>query len=276
MIDKKNAWRFIDTGIHDGFMNMAIEEAMLEVHILGRTPPTLRVYRWNPPALSIGYLQRIEDDIDCKKCSGLGIDVVRRLTGGRGVLHSDEMTYSVVASGRYGLPEAVLESYRLLNEGLIAAYKILGLDVSLVSSERGLSSAACFAAAATADLTYKGRKIAGSAQFRRGKALLQHGSLPVSLDAELCHAVIKYPEADIRKKALSVFRKKATDIKTALGKRVGWQELADALFEGFQHSLGIELYRDSLTSEEIELSHRLAEEKYRTAAWNDFGVYNAE
>lgn len=276
MADAGNAWRFIDTGINDGFMNMAIDEAMLEMHLQGQIPPTIRIYRWSPPALSIGYLQSLEKDVDQNKCLELGIDVVRRLTGGRGVLHGDELTYSVIASGKCGLPGTILQSYRIINEGLIAAYRILGLEVNLVSNEKVLSSASCFAGAATADLTCRGRKIAGGAQFRRGDAILQHGSLPIVLDFDLCIAVHKFSTPEIRGRALNTLRKKATDIKTALGKQIDWQELVHALFAGFQKSLGIKLYKDRLTSAEIELSRKLVKEKYCTTAWNDFGVCNGK
>ncbi|MFH2046409.1 MAG: lipoate--protein ligase family protein [Pseudomonadota bacterium] len=272
--DKEKSWRFIDTGINNGFMNMAIDEAMLEMHLQEQIPPTLRIYRWSPPALSIGCSQRMEDDVDRNKCLELGIDVVRRLTGGRGVLHNNELTYTVIASGKYGLPGTILESYRILNEGLIAAYRILGLEVNLVSNDKVLPSAACFAGTATADLTCRGKKIAGGAQFRRGEALLQHGSLPIVLDTELSIAVHKFSSPEVRSRALSTLRTKATDIKTALGKQIDWQELADAIFEGFQKSMGIKLYKDKLTSAEIKLGRKLAKEKYSTDDWNDFGMYN--
>src|SRR4030042_4717992 len=143
----KDGWRFIDTGINDGFLNMSIDEAILDAHLRGFCPPTLRVYRWSPPALSLGYFQSLEREVEMKRCSGLGVDGVRRLTGGRAVLHYDELTYSVVTSEEYGFPKSIAKSYRLLSEGLIAAYGILGLEVCLATHTREPSSAACFSSA---------------------------------------------------------------------------------------------------------------------------------
>jgi lipoate-protein ligase A len=267
-------WRFIDTGINDGFLNMAIDEAILDAHLKGSCPPTLRVYGWNPPALSLGYFQNAETEIERERCSELGIDVVRRLSGGHAVLHDDELTYSVVTSEEYGSPQSLVKSYRLLNGGLIAAYGMLGLDVCLtVDDEERPSSAACFSSAGLADLTYRGRKVAGSAQFRTGTALLQHGSLPISLDTQLLFSILKFPSTAIRDRAQACFGQKANTLSEILGNKIGWQELKEALFKGFQIGLGIELYEDTLTPEEFDLSRKLAEEKYKTFGWNYDGTY---
>ncbi|HJX70222.1 MAG TPA: biotin/lipoate A/B protein ligase family protein [Dehalococcoidia bacterium] len=271
----KRGWRFIDTGINDSFLNMAIDEAILDAHLQGFCPPTLRVYRWNPPALSLGYFQSLEREIDMKRCSELGIDVVRRLTGGRAVLHHDELTYSVVSSEEYGFPKSIAKSYWLLSEGLIAAYRILGLEVCLTTHAREPSSAACFSSAGLADLTFRGRKLCGSAQFRKGNALLQHGSLPISLDAQLFFSILKFPSNAIRDKAQADFGQKAASISEISGNKIGWQELKEALFKGFQKAPGIKLYDDRLTAGEIDLSQKLAREKYKAFAWNYHGRYEA-
>jgi lipoate-protein ligase A len=264
-------WRFIDTGVNNGFFNMAIDESMLDAHLRDLVPPTLRVYRWSPPALSLGYFQSLEKDVSQEKCSELGIDVVRRLTGGRAVFHHNELTYSIVTSEKYGLPEAVEQSYKFLCEGLVAAYRTLGLEVSLVSQDRGISSAACFTNAGSADLTFQGRKIAGSAQRRKGDTILQHGSLPISLDPQLFSSILKFPSASVRDRVLTAFTEKVTSISEVLGNPIGWQELKEALFEGFQQALNINFYVDTLTPEEIELSDQLAKDKYNTLAWNYYG-----
>jgi len=266
-------WRFIDTGINNGFFNMAIDEAILDTHIRRRCPPTLRVYRWSPPTLSLGYFQSMEREIDEKRCSELGIDIVRRQTGGRAVLHHNELTYSIVTSEAYGFPKSIMESYRLLSEGLIAAYQILGLEVCLEDHTREPSSAACFTGAGLADLAFHGRKLCGSAQFRRGDALLQHGSLPIELDANLLFCILRYPSTAIRDKAQADFSHKAAGISEFFGNNIGWQQLKEALLKGFQTSLGIEFYDDNLTAEEIVLSQRLTEEKYLSMDWNYHGKY---
>jgi lipoate-protein ligase A len=250
---------------------MAIDEAILNAHLQGYAPPTLRIYRWNPIALSIGYFQDFEKTVDSKKCSGLGIDVVRRLTGGRAVFHRNELTYSIVVSDIYGFPKSLIDSYRILCEGLIAAYRILGLEVDLVQGESGLSSPVCFTSASSADLTFRGRKIAGSAQFRKGNAILQHGSLPISRDTELFFSILKFPSDVLRAKTLAAFEQKTTSLSEILGSQIYWQRLKEALFEGFQQALNIHLYRDALTRWEIDTSEKLTREKYSCLVWNYCG-----
>lgn len=247
---------------------MAIDEAILNAHIQDHVPPTLRIYRWNPAAISIGYFQNLERVIDNKKCAELGIDIVRRPTGGRAVFHQDELTYSIVVSGEYGFPKSVMESYRILCEGLIAAYRVLGLEVDLVQGESGLSSPVCFTSASSADLTFRGRKIAGSAQFRKGNTILQHGSLPISRDTQLFPSILKFTSDALRAKTLATFDQKATSLSEVLGSQISWQRLKEALFEGFQQALNIQLHHDNLTREEIYKSQELAREKYSSFAWN--------
>jgi lipoate-protein ligase A len=260
-------WRFIDSGTSDGFTNMALDEAILAAHEKGLTPPTLRVYGWSPAALSVGFFQSITKDIDEQKCLENGIDVVRRKTGGRSVLHKDELTYSVVASGKCGFPYSVSGSYKAISQGLIAAYRILGLDVHLAPHRGNCAAAACFSAASFGDLTCRGRKIAGSAQFRRDDVLLQHGSLPISFDAPLFFSVLRFPSVSRREQALADFGQRTTCLTDMLGRNVSRVELKEALFHGFQEALGITFHQDTLTSYEVNLARVLAAEKYNSPAW---------
>lgn len=281
-------WRFIDTGVNDAYLNMAIDEAILDAHIKGLVSPTLRVYRWDPPALSLGYSQAIEPsahlgetslaslrgrsgrggEVDLVKCRELGIDVVRRLTGGRAVLHDRELTYSLVVSVKHGFPESIMGSYRLLSRGLIACYRNLGLDVELKPSPRNPSSAACFQAATLADLTYQGRKLAGSAQVRRKDALLQHGSLPINSHARLLFSLLKFPSDTYREKALASFNRKMVTLGEVVGRNIDWQELKEALTRGFREALDIRFHEGNLKAEEIRQSQELAVGKYSTYEWN--------
>lgn len=271
-------WRFIDTGVNDGFLNMAIDEAILDAHLQGASPPTLRVYRWNPPSLSLGYFQELETEIETKRCSELGIDIVRRLTGGRAVFHDDELTYSVVASEACGIPNSLAQSYRLLNEGLIAAYGRIGVEACLEAHARWPSpgacfSSACFSTAGLADLTHRGRKLCGSAQFRRDGAVLQHGSLPIRFDSQVFFSLLKYPSNGDRNKARADYCQKAASLSEISGNGIGWEELKEALLQGFRDALGITLCKEPLTSEELELARKLAVEKYRASDWSYDGRY---
>jgi lipoate-protein ligase A len=264
-------WRFVDSGTSDGFTNMALDEAMLHAHEKGLTPPTLRVYGWTPPALSVGYFQSVAKDVDEQKCLENGIDVVRRKTGGRSVLHKDELTYSVVASGGCGFPRGLIGSYKAISQGLIAAYRILGLEVHLAPHRGNHSAAACFNSSSFSDLTCQGRKIAGSAQFRKGDVLLQHGSLPISLDAGLFFSVLRFPSTSSREKAMSVYSQQATCITEMLGRSVCLPELKEALFQGFQEAFGIRFCIDTLSSYEVDLGSELVAEKYGNSAWLSSG-----
>lgn len=266
------SWRFVDTGVNNAALNMAIDEAILDAHLQGAVPPTLRVYRWERPTLSLGFLQNFEKSVDLKKCDEMGIALVRRLTGGRAVLHHHELTYSIVVSERYGIPKSISRSYALLCEGLIAAYKILGLDVCLAAGENEGTSNACFSNAGTADLALQGRKIAGSAQFRRNDTLLQHGSLPTKHDTETLFSILKIPSRARRKNLIAAFDKKVISANEALGREIDWQELQEAVYKGFQEALGITFNQDVLTSEEIHLSRNLAKKKYGSNEWNQHGI----
>lgn len=267
------SWRFIDTGVNNASLNMAIDEAILNAHLQGAVPPTLRVYRWQHPTLSLGFLQSLEKSVDLKKCDELGVEVVRRLTGGRAVLHHHELTYSIVVSEKYGIPPSIARSYALLCEGLIAAYGSLGIEVLLAAGENDGSSNACFSNAGTADMILQGRKIAGSAQFRRDDTLLQHGSLPTGHDSETLFSIIKLPSRVHREDAVAAFDQKVISASEALGREIGWQELQEAVFKGFQVALGITIKPDVLTSEEIHLSRNLAMKKYGSNEWTQHGTF---
>lgn len=247
---------------------MAIDEAILNTHLRGYVPPTLRVYRWNTPTLSLGYFQSLEKEVDRERCSEMEIDIVRRLTGGRAVFHRDELTYSVVVSDKYGFPQALADSYRIFCQGLIAAYGFLGLEVDLIHGEKGVSSPACFTSSTSADIAFQGRKIAGSAQFRRGSAILQHGSLPFSLDTQLLFSILKFPSNTLRDKSLAALNKKTTSLNEISTSKIDWKIMKEAIFKGFQQALNINLYEDALTPGETDLSRKLAGEKYSTVAWN--------
>lgn len=243
----------------DGFTNMAVDEAILRAHAVGEAPPTLRLYAWNPPAISIGYFQRAQRDINLEACARAGVDVVRRLTGGRGVLHADEVTYSIVIAERAFAGAGVLEAYRILSEGLIAGLRRLGLEAHLAPGQRahpGPSGANCFAAAASCDLVVNGLKICGSAQVRRDGVVLQHGALPLEMVD---------PSRFWREPGPPPH---ATDLARALGRRPEWEEVADALAAGFAEALGVSLQPGDLTPRERELARELRQEKYATEAWN--------
>ncbi|KHF31133.1 Octanoyltransferase LipM [Anoxybacillus sp. BCO1] len=126
---EKEVWRFIDSGNCSPAFNMALDEALLEWHSEGHFPPTIRFYGWNPPTLSIGYFQKVEKEIDMDAVKKYGLGFVRRPTGGRGVLHDKELTYSVIVSEAHpAMPQTVTEAYRVISQGILEGFRFLGLD----------------------------------------------------------------------------------------------------------------------------------------------------
>ena len=161
-------WRLLDTGALPASLNMAIDEALLKLHARGESPPTLRFYQWDPPAISLGALQR-KLGFDVGACRRLGLDVVRRPTGGRAVLHQNDLTYSVVAGTREGVPVTLADAYRLLCRGLLEGFHLLGIEAELGQEKvRADQPDVCFLRSLMGDVAYHGRKFVGSAQTWSG------------------------------------------------------------------------------------------------------------
>ena len=176
-------WRLIVDGVEPGARNMALDHALLTGRAEGTSPPTLRLYRWERPTLTLGRFQD-SGAVDLAEAMRRGVDVVRRPTGGRAVLHDDEVTYSVVAAIGDGVPRGVVASYRHFAAALAAAFRGLGVEAAVADATRGeRGSASCYLASTQADLVAGASKLSGSAQVWDGEAVLQHGSFAVSRDA---------------------------------------------------------------------------------------------
>ena len=181
-IPQRPPWRLIDSGPGPGAWNLALDEAIFDAVRERRSPPTLRLYGWEAPTLSLGYAQDAARDLDHAACAAAGIAVVRRATGGRAVLHDREVTYSVaVPAGTTPFGAGLDAAYRAVAAGLLAGLRLLGVDASLAPAGRGRASGprhpGCFAAASRHEILADGRKLVGSAQRRSGGAFLQHGSI---------------------------------------------------------------------------------------------------
>ncbi len=260
-------YRFLNTNVQDAAMNMAIDESVLTHHLTGEAPPTLRVFHWSQPAISLGRFQSIEREIVNDMCLERGVALVRRPTGGRAVYHRDEFTYSIVISKRCGVPPGVVAAYAFLAQGLLAALALLGVQAEL-SDERVSKhpSAACFASSTQADLTSGGFKLIGSAQVWKDDALLQQGSLPLDDRAAEFFSMLRFPNEAAREEALALYREKTTPLH-AFVPDVSWDDVAKAFRGGFCKALGVDFVSDTLSSSEWELAHRLVEEKYRKLEW---------
>jgi lipoate-protein ligase A len=261
-------WRLLRTGVGTGAWNMAVDEAILRHHTEGLVPPTLRFYGWQPATVTLGFFQRADRDLDMEACRRAGIDWVRRLTGGRAVLHDQEVTYSVVISQR-DLPGSVLETYRVLSQGLLVGLRQLGLRVDWApgSPTRHGATAVCFDAPSWYELVAHGKKLVGSAQTRKWGGLLQHGSVPVHADpTKLCDVLPLAPP--VRRRLRRQVREKAACINDLLSKPTDCEEVEEALITGFAAALGIRLEPAELTPGERMLAAELQREKYSDPGWN--------
>jgi lipoyl(octanoyl) transferase len=255
-------YRFINTGILDAALNMAIDEAMLIHHLKGEVGPTLRVFRWSQPSISLGRFQNVEREIEQEIGQQRGVALVHRPTGGRAVYHRDEFTYSIVLSKRYGVPSGVIAAYTYLAQGLLTALRLLGIEAE-ISDERVHKhpSAACFASSTQADLTSGGFKLVGSAQVWKEDALLQQGSLPLDDRATEFFDLLRYPNPIVRQEALNLYHQKMTPLHT-INPKASWDDVAQAFHSGFSTFFQQTFELCELSASEWELAHRLVQEKY--------------
>ncbi|MEM7125265.1 MAG: biotin/lipoate A/B protein ligase family protein [Chloroflexota bacterium] len=212
-------WRLIVEDVpRSGPANMAIDQAIAESAAEGTSPPTLRFYRWSPPAVSIGRYQP-SSEIDFDAATNLGYEVVRRSTGGRAILHIDELTYSVAASrDEPRVQGSVMDSYLRLSNGLLAGLANLGVHADKADAHVRAGkdvSAACFEVPSAYEITVEGRKLIGSAQSRRRNYVLQHGTLPLKGDITRLLSVLILTETD-RKALAEQLALRACVLSTAL------------------------------------------------------------
>ncbi|MDX8364266.1 biotin/lipoate A/B protein ligase family protein [Cytobacillus sp. IB215665] len=273
----KEKWRFIDSGNCSPAFNMALDEALLEWHSQGKIPPTIRFYGWSPPTLSIGYFQKIEREIDLNAVKKHGLGFVRRPTGGRGVLHDNELTYSVIVSEKYpNMPHSVTEAYRVISEGLLEGFKKLGLDAYFAipkseeerSSLKNPRSSVCFDAPSWYELVVEGRKVAGSAQTRQKGVILQHGSILLDLDEDVLFSLFKYPNERVKERLQRQFKNKAVAINELREEEVTIGEAKSAFKAGFAKGLNIDLEPYELTQDELAYVNDIATKRYENDEWN--------
>lgn len=265
-------WRLIHTAASNGAWNMAADEAILEAVGRGDVLPTLRLFAWAPPCLSLGYAQPIAD-VDRRRLRDHGWQVVRRPTGGKAILHTDELTYTVVAP--YSEPRlagSILESYQRLSLALLEALRLLGISAQSLqkpssTTEQGKNNPVCFETPSNYEITVAGRKIIGSAQARRQAGILQHGSLPLYGALSRISDALSFPDEESRDQAARRLNARATTVEQVLGYHVDWPTAAQAFATGFRQALNLNLIHAELTLAEQERALRLVQEKYAHADW---------
>jgi len=259
-------WRFIDSGPCSAFLNMAIDETIAQQVREGKAPPTLRVYEWAIPSVSIGCFQRVAS-VDLGYCEKKGIPVVRRITGGRGILHSHELTYGFAAPTTHGpFSKGLLDSYRKISDALCRSISMLGLspEQKAVSDRSGGTDRArnplCFSSASFAEITLRGRKVVGSAQKRWGDGLLQQGSIPYSIDEEAIKRVFTIDRpVSLREKMIGL-----REVVPALDPAF----LKEAIRVSCEEAFRVKFIRTALSGEEYRIALELESRRYRSPEWN--------
>lgn len=250
-------WGFLNTGRNKGATNMELDNHLAFQLQNGSIPPTLRVYGWNPSAISVGYHQSFAE-FDAVKLADDGIDIVRRPTGGRAILHSQELTYSVVMPIEH---HTLYEIYSFINRGLVEGVRLLGIDAELSNQGKEFrtfyqtaESVACFSNAAKSEIQYRGKKLVGSAQRRFGNVVLQHGSFLLGPDHLRIVEYYVHGNDEEKSRMRKYLEDHAIDAQSITGKLIAFDEAADAIKCAFERALGISFQDVSMTIEEDSIT----------------------
>ena len=250
----KEKWRLLKTEDNTASTNMAIDRAVLVSCSKGKVSPTVRFYTWKPPAISIGYFQSLAEEVDLDICKKLGVDYVRRITGGGAVFHDNELTYSIVIpESHYQIPKNIIESYGRICGAVMKGLKHLGIDSKYAPIN---------------DIITNGKKISGNAQTRKAKTVLQHGTVLMDVDVDKMFSLLIVPNEKIKDKMIADVKQRVTSIKQILGRNINFEEAAKAMKLGFEEEFNVELIKGTLTKEEIELAKKFEKECFSARDWN--------
>lgn len=246
--------RLLLTHYNSGPWNMAVDEAVLEAVATGKQLPTLRLYGWNPSAITIGYFQSLQEEVDTEKCKENAVAIVRRITGGGAVYHDKEITYSFIIPETDGLiVKEIIPSYKQISEGIIKALDSFGLNTQFVPIN---------------DLLVNGKKVSGNAQTRKQKTILQHGTILLDVDVKKMFSLLKVSDEKIRDKMITTVEDRVTSLKQQMGKDISFAEIEAALIKGFSTAFDIEFVTGVLSLEEQHRAAEIEKEKYLNPHWN--------
>jgi lipoate-protein ligase A len=258
----RREWSLIrETDPHPGSWNMAVDDFLFRS--LSDEPQTfLRFYRWKRPTASLGYSQDIRKVLDVEYCQKHGIDIVRRMTGGKLVLHSREVTYSLCSSDSGTFTSTIADSYRLVSQALMRGLEKMGLrpclaDAPPLSYVRG--NLPCFSFPARDEVEVDGKKIIGSAQKRTGSKFIQHGSIPLKEDDRLLETIslLEKNKGEVRMASLS----------QALGRQVRFDRAVECLTSGISEFFNVELAPKEFNAGERKLISEIEKERYASKDW---------
>lgn len=252
-------WRILETIEESGAKQMAIDEAILIARINNLVPNTLRFFTWKPSAITIGFFQDLEQEIDLKRAKDLKVDVIRRYSGGGAVFHEGELTYSLVVSEK-DISLNVLDSYKYLCQGVIEGLKNLGIDAKFKPIN---------------DILVNGKKISGNAQTRKKGVILQHGTILLSVDIEKMFSLLKVSDEKLKGKMIANAKEGVTSIKNELQKfNLDLEYLEKVFRQGFAQFLKVDFNEAVLSKEEKEIAQELQKDKYLSKEWNYNQKYN--
>ena len=269
-------WRLLDSGASSGARNMALDEAILAELEAGRSPPTVRVYGWNPPCITLGHSQRPETELDLPKVREQGFHVAMRATGGRAVLHVDELAYSVIApADATAWCGSQSQSYQFISQALASALTGEGFGVALdrgYPTEKPAAMRAmtpCFSSTARSEVVWNGKKVVGSAQRRRRDCFLQHGSILV---ADAHRLIVRCLNLNEEKHAryLEILDANSVSLERIAGQPLDWRALADGFLPRFAEALGIAYRMGECTEQESVLAGtlELAKLRFQEELWS--------
>lgn len=267
----KETWRLLLHPPYSGAWNMAVDEALLGSVSNHFQPPTLRLYDWYPYTLSLGHAQPFSD-VNMQILQEKKWDIVRRPTGGRAILHADELTYSVTAPIDNPIIHGnVIESYRKISTALASALNMIGLIVDSKLKNKNESHLSkdpvCFQFPSDYEITFNGKKIIGSAQARKKNGILQHGSIPLFGDISRIIDVLQIKEKEKMLNARSNLLDRAVTVEISCGKFISWSIMADALIKAFEDKLSINFTQGKMTRDELELAMGFYINKYKHPEW---------
>ena len=250
----KEQWRLLKTDFSTAFTNMAVDRAVLVASSEGKVSPTVRFYGWEPSAISIGYFQSLEEEVDLDTCRKLGVDYVRRITGGGAVFHEEELTYSIVIPETHPqIPKNILKSYGRICGAVMKGLDNLGIESKYVPIN---------------DIITGGKKISGNAQTRKAKIVLQHGTVLTDVNVDKMFSVLKVPNEKIKDKLIADVKQRVTSIKHVLGKEIRFEDVSEAMRIGFEEEFNVELIEEPLGEEEKELTRKFEKECFSARDWN--------
>lgn len=248
-------WRLLPLIETNASKQMAIDEAILTARAKNLVPNTLRFFTWKPRAVSLGYFQSVEQEINLDNLKKIKpkTELVRRITGGGAVLHDKELTYSIILSEE-DVPKNIQESYKVICGAIIEGLKKFNKNLNPEFREIN-------------DILLNGKKVSGNAQTRRNTVILQHGTILLDVDVKTMFSILKVPDEKLKDKIIKSVEERVTSLKKELnGEEIEIKKLSESLVKGFEEVFNVSFVGENLTDEELKFTKEF-EKKYSSKEW---------